>query len=108
MTVTEAENADESGLSDKTIVDTREINGIPVTYREIPTIFLPPEGEQPTAEEQAAADRGECFISYGTETREDGASTTPSAGKKTACPIRSVPTMVIGMQTTSSPQPRTL
>ena len=31
MTVTEAENADESGLSDKTIVDTREINGIPVT-----------------------------------------------------------------------------
>ena len=72
MTVTEAENADESGLSDKTIVDTREINGIPVTYREIPTIFLPPEGEQPTAEEQAAADRGECFISYGTDTREEG------------------------------------
>lgn len=73
LTVTENKNIlDDDSLSDKTLVDTREINGITVTYREIPTIFLPPDGVEPTAEEQAAADRGECFISYGSQERIDG------------------------------------
>ena len=71
MTVIASENDSDEGISDKTIVDTREVNGITVTYREIPAIFLPPEGEEATEAEQAAADRGELFISYGTETRED-------------------------------------
>ena len=73
LMVTENKNiVDDGSLSDKTLVDTREINGITVTYREIPTIFLPPDGVEPTAEEQAAADRGECFISYGSQERIDG------------------------------------
>lgn len=73
LSVIESENHTNEGLSDKTIVDTREVNGITLTYREIPTILLPGSGEEmPTDEEQAAADRGEIFISYGTPTREDG------------------------------------
>lgn len=73
MTVIKSENDSDEGVSDKTIVDTREVNGITMTYREIPTILLPGSGEEmPTDEEQAAADRGEIFISYGTPTREDG------------------------------------
>ena len=73
LSVIESENHTNEGLSDKTIVDTREVNGITLTYREIPTIHLPPtEDAKPTAEEQAAADRGEMFISYGSDTREDG------------------------------------
>lgn len=73
MTVIKSENDSDEGVSDSTIVDTREVNGITMTYREIPTILLPGSGEEmPTDEEQAAADRGEIFISYGTPTREDG------------------------------------
>lgn len=73
LSVIKSENHTNEGLSDKTIVDTREVNGITMTYREIPTILLPGSGEEmPTDEEQAAADRGEIFISYGTPTREDG------------------------------------
>lgn len=73
LSVIKSENHTNEGLSDKTIVDTREVNGITLTYREIPTIHLPPtEDAKPTAEEQAAADRGEMFISYGSDTREDG------------------------------------
>lgn len=73
LSVIESENDSDEGVSDKTIVDTREVNGITMTYREIPTILLPGSGEEmPTDEEQAAADRGEIFISYGTPTREDG------------------------------------
>ena len=73
MTVIKSENDSDEGVSDSTIVDTREVNGITMTYREIPTILLPGSGEEmPTDEEQAAADRGEIFISYGTTTREDG------------------------------------
>lgn len=73
MTVIKSENHSSGDTSDKTIVDTREVNGITMTYREIPTILLPGSGEEmPTDEEQAAADRGEIFISYGTPTREDG------------------------------------
>lgn len=73
LSVIKSENHINEGLSDKTIVDTREVNGITMTYREIPTIHLPPtEDAKPTAEEQAAADRGEMFISYGSDTREDG------------------------------------
>ena len=73
MTVIKSENDSDEGVNDKTIVDTREVNGITMTYREIPTILLPGSGEEmPTDEEQAAADRGEIFISYGTPTREDG------------------------------------
>lgn len=73
MTVIKSKNDSDEGVSDSTIVDTREVNGITMTYREIPTILLPGSGEEmPTAEEQAAADRGEIFISYGTPTREDG------------------------------------
>lgn len=73
LTVVKSENHSSGDTSDQTIVETREVNGITLTYREIPTIFLPGSGEeQPTAEEQAAADRGELYISYGTDTREDG------------------------------------
>lgn len=73
LSVIESENDSDEGVSDKTIVDTREVNGITMTYREIPTILLPGSGEEmPTDEEQAAADRGEIFISYGSDTREDG------------------------------------
>ncbi len=60
-------------LSDKTIIDTREIDGITVTYRTIPTIFLPPDNSiQPTETERAEEARGERFISYGTDKRIDG------------------------------------
>lgn len=73
LSVIESENDSDEGVSDKTIVDTREVNGITMTYREIPTILLPPtEDAKPTAEEQAAADRGEMFISYGSDERIDG------------------------------------
>lgn len=73
LSVIKSENHSSGDTSDKTIVDTREVNGITMTYREIPTILLPGSGEEmPTDEEQAAADRGEIFISYGTPTREDG------------------------------------
>lgn len=73
LSVIESENDSDEGVSDKTIVDTREVNGITLTYREIPTILLPGSGEQmPTDEEQAAADRGEMFISYGSDERIDG------------------------------------
>lgn len=73
MSVIKSEYDSDEGVSDKTIVDTREVNGITMTYREIPTITLPPTKDaKPTAEEQAAADRGEIFISYGSDTREDG------------------------------------
>lgn len=73
LSVIKSEDHMSGNTSDKTIVDTREVNGITLTYREIPTIFLPGSGEQmPTDEEQAAADRGEIYISYGTDTREDG------------------------------------
>lgn len=73
MSVIESENHSDADMSDKTIVETREVNGITMTYREIPTILLPGSGEEmPTDEEQAAADRGEIFISYGTNAREDG------------------------------------
>ncbi len=62
-----------STLSEKTLVDTREIDGITVTYRVIPATFLPADGSiEPTAEERAEEERGERFISYGTETRIDG------------------------------------
>lgn len=73
MSVIKSENHSSGDTSDKTIVDIREVNGITMTYREIPTILLPGSGEEmPTDEEQAAADRGEMFISYGSDTREDG------------------------------------
>lgn len=73
MSVIKSENHSSGDTSDKTIVDIREVNGITMTYREIPTILLPGSGgEMPTDEEQAAADRGEMFISYGSDTREDG------------------------------------
>lgn len=73
MSVIESKEYTSNPLSDKTIVDTREVDGITLTYREIPTIFLPPtEDAKPTAEEQAAEERGEMFISYGSDTRIDG------------------------------------
>lgn len=73
LSVIENENASEETLSDKTIVDTREVNGITVTYRKIPTILLPPDGSiTPTDAELEAEQNGECFISYGSETRIDG------------------------------------
>lgn len=73
MTVIKSENDSDEGVSDSTIVDTREVNGITLTYREIPTITLPPTKDaEPTAEERAAADRGEIFISYGSDERIDG------------------------------------
>lgn len=80
LSVIEQENkGDDSQLSDKTLVDTQEINGITVTYREIPTIFLPPDHSiQPTEQELEAQQRGECFISYGSDRRIDGVYHTAS------------------------------
>ncbi|MBS5144335.1 MAG: hypothetical protein KHY89_02295 [Butyricicoccus pullicaecorum] len=74
LSVYESKNiSSDAPLSDKTLVDTREIDGISVTYRQIPTIFLPPDGSiKPTDAEVLAEKNGECFISYGTETRVDG------------------------------------
>lgn len=74
LSVYESKNSSSGApLSDKTLIDTREIDGIPVTYRQIPTIFLPPDGSiKPTDAEVLAEKNGECFISYGTETRVDG------------------------------------
>ncbi len=73
LSVFESKNASESPLSDKTLIDTREINGITVTYRKIPTIFLPPdESVKPTDAELLAEQNGECFISFGSEKRIDG------------------------------------
>lgn len=73
LSVIESKNDSGAGLSEKTIVDTREINGIPVTYRKIPTISLPPDQSiRATDAEIEAEKNGECFISIGTETRIDG------------------------------------
>lgn len=73
LSVFESKNASESPLSEKTIIDTREIDEIPVTYREIPTILLPPdESVKPTDAELLAEKNGECFISFGSEKRIDG------------------------------------
>lgn len=73
LSVFESKNAEETKLSDKTMIDTRELSGITVTYREIPTILLPPDGSiTPTDAELEAEENGECFISYGSEKRIDG------------------------------------
>lgn len=74
LSVYESKNiSSDAPLSDKTLVDTREIDGISVAYRQIPTIFLPPDGSiKPTDAEVLAEKNGECFISYGTENRVDG------------------------------------
>lgn len=49
--------------------ETREIGGVTVSYRADRYLFLP-DGEQPTAEEQALADNNELYISYGVGERE--------------------------------------
>lgn len=73
LSVFENKDDSEEFLSSKTLIDTRDINDITVTYREIPTIFLPPDDSvKPTDEELLAEKNGECFISYGSEKRIDG------------------------------------
>jgi len=50
----------------------RKVGDIDVRYREMFSIYLPPDGSiKPTAEEQAKFDAGEINIGYGTETREE-------------------------------------
>lgn len=50
----------------------RTVGETEVHYRAMRCIFLPPDGSiQPTAAEQAAADRGEINIAYGSDTREE-------------------------------------
>ena len=50
--------------------ETREIDGVTVTYHADRYLFLP-EDMQPTAEEQALADNNELYISYGVAEREE-------------------------------------
>lgn len=50
-----------------------EQDGVTYYYVTNNYLFLPPDGE-PTAEEQAAEDAGELFISYGSDEREEKAS----------------------------------
>ncbi|BFL40911.1 hypothetical protein H8S45_12965 [Agathobaculum sp. NSJ-28] len=50
----------------------RTVAGTEVHYREMKGIYLPADGNsQPTAEEQAAFDRGEINIAYGSDEREE-------------------------------------
>lgn len=63
----------EDNLSDSTVAETREIDDITVTYRVIPTICVPAsEGRDAFTEEQLAAEeRGEMFLSVGSDAREE-------------------------------------
>lgn len=60
-------------LSDSTRAETREISGVTVTYHVIPTICVPAsEGRDAFTEEQLAAEeRGEMFLSVGSDAREE-------------------------------------
>ncbi len=55
------------------IFDTvKNIEGVDVHYRNLLSIYLPPDGsEMPTEEEQKRFENGEINIAYGTETREE-------------------------------------
>ena len=56
--------------------DVRTVAGTEVHYREMKGITLPPDGSiEPTAEEQAAFERGEINIAYGSSEREEIHST---------------------------------
>ena len=68
---TEDEPASDT-LSDKTLVETREVDGVTVTYREIPTACRPADStEDFTAEQYAAEERGEMFLSVGSAEYEE-------------------------------------
>ena len=67
-----AEPVQEEGEYTSPYDDVRTVAGTEVYYREMKGITLPPDGSiEPTAEEQAAFERGEINIAYGSTEREE-------------------------------------
>lgn len=66
----DGEHADKGQYYEGQPREEREMDGVTVSYQADRYIFLPPDA-QPTAEEAELEAKGELYISYGTDTREE-------------------------------------
>ena len=66
----DGEHADKGQYYEGQPREEREMDGVTVSYQANRYIFLPPDA-QPTAEEAELEAKGELYISYGTDTREE-------------------------------------